>query len=60
MSAKRAVELDPEADVFMAYGTRPALKKVQVLLDRLTQDEEELLACLDRIGVAGLSLDPEP
>ena len=56
----RRVELDGEADVFMAYGTRPALKKVQVLLDRLTQDEEELLACLDRIGVAGLSLDPEP
>ncbi|CAM3654426.1 hypothetical protein E4A47_00735 [Micrococcus flavus] len=56
----RRVELDGEANVFMAYGTRPALKRVQAVLDRLTQDEEELLACLDRIGVAGLSLDPEP
>ena len=56
----RRVELDGEADVFMAYGTRPALKKVQAVLDRLTQDEEELLACLERIGVATLSLDPEP
>lgn len=56
----RRVELDGEANVFMAYGTRPALKKVQAVLDRLTQDEEELLACLERIGVAGLSLDPEP
>lgn len=49
----RRVELDPEAGVFMAYGTRPALKKVQAVLDRLTQDPAELSSCLDRITADG-------
>ena len=53
----RRVELDPEADVFMAYGTRPALKKVQVVLDRLTQDADELVACLERIKASGDAID---
>ena len=53
----RRVELDAEADVFMAYGTRPALKKVQVILDQLTQDAEELVACLERIEADGSKID---
>lgn len=53
----RRVELDGEADVFMAYGTRPALKKVQAVLDRLTQDADELKACLERIESAGHVVD---
>lgn len=51
------MELDAEADVFMAYGTRPALKKVQVILDQLTQDAEELVACLERIEADGSKID---
>lgn len=49
----RRVELDPEAGVFMAYGTRSALQKVQALVDRLTQDPAELSSCLDRIAANG-------
>ena len=49
----RRVELDPEAGVFMAYGTRSALKKVQAVVDRLTQDPAELSSCLDRIAANG-------
>ena len=53
----RRVELDGEADVFMAYGTRPALKKVQAVLDRLTQDTDELRACLERISSDGHAIE---
>ncbi|WP_321081357.1 hypothetical protein [Micrococcus sp.] len=53
----RRVELDEEADVFMAYGTRPALKKVQAVLDRLTQDVDELRSCLEQISSNGGEID---
>ncbi len=53
----RRVELDGEANVFMAYGTRPALKKVQAVLDRLTQDVDELRACLERISSDGHAIE---
>ena len=51
------MELDGQANVFMAYGTRPALKKVQAVLDRLTQDADELMACLERIAGDDGALD---